>query len=66
MEWKAGGAFIKFFFIIAVLIHPLTPPVFSRQSYKSGSGDVKATSMSHIELGKANCERRKKLVIFFF
>lgn len=65
LGWKAGGALIKFFFITAVLIYPLTPRPFSRQSYKSGYGGVKAASISQVELENANRERKKNSDFFF-
>lgn len=58
MGWKAGGAFIKFFFVIGDCSN------LFRQSYKGGYGGVKATSISQVELEMANPERKKNSDFF--
>lgn len=55
----------SFFIVMALLIYPLTPFIFSRQSCKTGYGGVKAASIIQVELEKANQEE-KKIVFFFF
>lgn len=50
---------------MALLIYPLTPYIFSRQSCKTGYGGVKATSINQIELERQAGRKKKKVVIFF-
>lgn len=51
---------------MALLIYPLTPYIFSRQSCRTGYGGVKATSINQIELERQAGRKKKKVVIFFF
>lgn len=56
----------SFFIVMALLIYPLTPYIFSRQSCKTGYGGVKAASIIQVELEKANRQEKKISVFFFF
>ena len=51
---------------MALLIYPLTPYIFSRQSCKTGYGGVKATSINQIELERQAGRGKKSSDFFFF
>lgn len=55
---KAGCVYKrKFFFIVmAVLINPTNPYIFSRQPHKTGYGGAKDTSINQVKLERANWE----------